>query len=376
MGTTHPKVKLSNPLLFSNFGIATAQIGDNNFGVVTTLGFLFVVDTSLWVNNTLLYSTAIGDLSVVPLGSPVAFVVKQDTNCGVLYVLAITETNHEKLAGLSGGATLEHYHLTATQHTVATQLSSNILTGLLSPTDWTNFNSKQTSALTSSNILVGNASNIASSAVMSGDTTISNTGVVFLKNTGTAGTYDSVTTDAQGRVTAGTNDEWHVLGKTQLTVAANATSIITIPPRTMLRVTCIVTGYSGGGIASLRFGTVAGAVDTGNNYNTRFLRAATGASNSFTDVPTTTTNFLRLASQNIVLGRQYTVNITNYPTVRKMCSISTSSEAGAVGVAPTLDWGQGMYANNTAQIITIQLISTANNLSIGSGFIVEGVNLI
>jgi len=89
MGTTHPKVKLANPLLFSNFGITTAQIGDNNFGVVTTLGFLFVVDTSPWTNNTLLYSTAIGDLSVVPLGSPVAFVVKQDANCGVLYVLAI-----------------------------------------------------------------------------------------------------------------------------------------------------------------------------------------------------------------------------------------------------------------------------------------------
>lgn len=171
------------------------------------------------------------------------------------------------------------------------------------------------------------------------------------------------------------NGGWQILGKTQLAVGANATSIITIPPRTLLRITCIVTGYSGNGIASLRFGTVAGAVDTGNNYNTRYLRAAAGANNNFTDVPNTSTNFLRLASQNSVLGRQYTVNVTNYATKRKMCSVSTSSEAGAVGTAPTLDWGQGMYGNNTAQIITAQLISTANNLSIGSGFIVEGINL-
>lgn len=172
------------------------------------------------------------------------------------------------------------------------------------------------------------------------------------------------------------SDSWQVLGKTQLTVAANATSIITIPPRTLLRITCIVTGYSGGGIASLRFGTTAGAVDSGNNYNTRFIRAAAGAPNSFTNVSTTTTNFLRLASQNIVLGRQYTVNVTNYPTARKMCTIGTASEAGAAGVEPTLDFGQGMYANTTAQIISVQLISTANNLSIGSGFIVEGINLV
>jgi hypothetical protein len=172
------------------------------------------------------------------------------------------------------------------------------------------------------------------------------------------------------------SDGWQILGKTQLTSAANSTSIITIPARTLLRVTCIVTGYSGGGIASLRFGTTAGAVDSGNNYNTRFIRMNSGANNNFTDVPTTSTNFLRLASQTIVLGRQYTVNITNFATVRKMCSISTASEAGAVGTAANLDVGQGMYANTTAQIITVQLISTANNLSIGSGFIVEGINLV
>ena len=89
MGNTHPKVVLANPNVRSNFGIATDQIQDGGFGVVTTIGFLYVVNTAAWVPDSLLYSTVNGDLSVVPLGTPVAFVVKQHANCGVLYVLAI-----------------------------------------------------------------------------------------------------------------------------------------------------------------------------------------------------------------------------------------------------------------------------------------------
>ena len=61
-------------------------------------------------------------------------------------------------------------------------------------------------ALTSANLLVGNASNIASSVVLSGDATLSNTGVLSLANTGAvAGTYTKLTVDAKGRVTGGTN---------------------------------------------------------------------------------------------------------------------------------------------------------------------------
>jgi hypothetical protein len=144
----------------------------------------------------------------------------------------------------------------------------------------------------------------------------------------------------------------------------------------LLRLTAIVTGYSGNGIASFRFGGTAGAVDSGNNYNTRFLRINSGASNNFTDVSTTSTSYLRMASQAVVLGRQYVANVTNFTTKRKMVSINTATEAGAVGTAANIDVGQGMWANTTQEIVSVQLISTANNLSIGSGFIVEGMNLV
>jgi phage-related tail fiber protein len=76
--------------------------------------------------------------------------------------------------------------------------------GALTPTDWTSFNSKMTSSLTSANIWVGNSGGAATAVAMTGDTSINNTGLVTLATTGvTAGTYGKVTVDAKGRVTAG-----------------------------------------------------------------------------------------------------------------------------------------------------------------------------
>ena len=61
-------------------------------------------------------------------------------------------------------------------------------------------------ALTAANIWVGNSSNQANAVALSGDATISNAGVLTLANSGvTTGTYHSVTVDAKGRVTGGTN---------------------------------------------------------------------------------------------------------------------------------------------------------------------------
>ncbi len=69
----------------------------------------------------------------------------------------------------------------------------------------TQLNAKQTTTLNSGNILVGNAGNVAAGVALSGDAVLANTGALTLKNTGVSGTYNSVTTDAQGRVTSGTN---------------------------------------------------------------------------------------------------------------------------------------------------------------------------
>ena len=62
------------------------------------------------------------------------------------------------------------------------------------------------SSLTDTQFWVGNGSGQAAAVAMSGDATLANDGTLTLATSGaTAGTYKSVTVDAKGRVTAGTN---------------------------------------------------------------------------------------------------------------------------------------------------------------------------
>ena len=60
-----------------------------------------------------------------------------------------------------------------------------------------------TATLNTAKIWVGDGTNKAQEQVMSGDATLAASGVLSLKNTGTAGSYYKVTTDAQGRVASG-----------------------------------------------------------------------------------------------------------------------------------------------------------------------------
>jgi hypothetical protein len=60
--------------------------------------------------------------------------------------------------------------------------------------------------ITAGQVLVGNASNVPTATAVSGDATLSSSGALTLANSGVAaGTYRSVTVDAKGRATAGTN---------------------------------------------------------------------------------------------------------------------------------------------------------------------------
>jgi hypothetical protein len=104
----------------------------------------------------------------------------------------------------------------------------------------TQLNAKASSTLSSGYFLVGNGSNVATGVAMSGDATITNAGVISLKNTGTAGTYTSVTTDAQGRVTSGSS----TAAVTSITATAPvAITASTTPVISMAAATTSVNGY-------------------------------------------------------------------------------------------------------------------------------------
>lgn len=96
----------------------------------------------------------------------------------------------------------------SSQVTNSSSVSGAFVTDAL---NWLDTNKLGTS-LTSANIIVGNASNVATAVAMSGDATISNTGAVTLANSGVIqATYGSATlvpvfaVDSKGRVTSVTN---------------------------------------------------------------------------------------------------------------------------------------------------------------------------
>ena len=77
-----------------------------------------------------------------------------------------------------------------------------------------------TSKLQAANILVGDVSDLASPVSVSGDATLSESGVLELADVGTPGTYTKVTTDDKGRVTSGTS-----IGASDLPTGIDATKI-------------------------------------------------------------------------------------------------------------------------------------------------------
>jgi hypothetical protein len=92
---------------------------------------------------------------------------------------------------------------------IAQAQSSASQNGYLSSADWSTFNSKLTSSLTSADIFVGNGSNVATATALSGDATLNNTGVLTLStvnsNVGSFGSSTSIpsfTVNAKGLITA------------------------------------------------------------------------------------------------------------------------------------------------------------------------------
>lgn len=102
-------------------------------------------------------------------------------------------------APLQGGG-----NLTADRTLSIPQATSSV-DGYLFHTDWTTFNSKLTSLLSSANIFVGNGSNVAVGVPLSGDASLSTAGALtFNTVNGNVGTFTNIqlTVNAKGLITA------------------------------------------------------------------------------------------------------------------------------------------------------------------------------
>ncbi|MGZ3771812.1 MAG: tail fiber domain-containing protein, partial [Bdellovibrio sp.] len=155
------------------------------------------------------------------------------SGAGVAALNGLT-SNTQTFAVPGTSGTAPAWSSSGSTHTLNIPMASGagVTAGLLAKTDYDAFNSKlgtstnfsgdvsgaynstsvdkikgtvvSASAPTSSQFLVYDGTTQYTPVSMSGDATMSTAGAVTLKNTGTAGTYTKVTTDAQGRVTSGT----------------------------------------------------------------------------------------------------------------------------------------------------------------------------
>lgn len=185
------------------------------------------------------------------IASPAAGLQVYDTDLNSLYfyngtswqALGASGSGVISLNGLTGAQTFANgftgttpaFSPAGSVHTLNIPMASaaSVTAGLISKTDYDSFNTKlgsttahsgdvsgtyntmsvdkikgtavSAAASATGQFLVYNGTTQYAPVLMSGDATMTNAGVVSLKATGSANTYRSVTTDAQGRVSAGSN---------------------------------------------------------------------------------------------------------------------------------------------------------------------------
>ncbi len=206
-------------------------------GIVTTTPADYVL---LKNGSGKLTGSTINDLADVNIASPLNGSVLKYDSATSKWIVGVDNSGGGAYTGPINKAVITDGTTGALTNSTTTAAELGFVSGVTSSIQ-TQLNAKQSTTLTSGNILVGSAGNLATGVAMSGDATIANTGAITLKNTGTAGTYTSVTTDAQGRVTAGTNPA--VVASITATAPVTIGGTASAPIVSMAAATTAVNGY-------------------------------------------------------------------------------------------------------------------------------------
>lgn len=221
--------------------------------------------------------------------------------------------------------------------TVNIATASGSQNGLLSSTDWNTFNNKQTASLANGKIWIGDATGFAAAQTLSGDATISNSGVLTLANSGvTAGNYgvadkvSTITVDSKGRLT--------VAGETSIQIAESQVT----------------------GLTSHIDGKVASVSGTNGNIS------STGGTNPILDLVDAGTSGTYYKVTTDAKGR----------VVSGVSSISTSDlsnvNAGTASSGDVLQFDGSKWVNVPAT--TIQGVLAVDNVSSGTTLTLTGAH--
>ena len=198
----------TNPTTLTGYGITDAQPLDADLtaiaGLAGTTGFLKKTAADSWTLDTSTYITGNQNISVTGdvTGSGSTSISLSLINSGVTAgtYKSVTVDAKGRVTGGTNPTTLSGYGITDAQ---ALDADLTAIAGLAGTTGFLKKTAADSWTLDTSTYITGNQSiSVTGDATGSGSTSISLT----LANSGaTAGTYKSVTVDAKGRVTAGTN---------------------------------------------------------------------------------------------------------------------------------------------------------------------------
>lgn len=135
-----------------------------------------------------------------------------------------------------------------------------------------------------------------------------------------------------------------------------------------------VTFYGSSDTISVRFGTSATAVDSGNNYNYRWGTMAAGGStwaSSRDSTADSNNSLIKMAAQDTTLSREINFSISNTSNKTKEMQMQAATETAGTSTLPSLDLGQGQWFNTAGQIASFQVL-TAGGATFGGSIAFYG----
>ena len=202
----------------ATLGIVTEPIANNGEGFVTTEGLVRGLNTSAWLEGDVIYLNSVdGGLTNVQQVYP-------NHNVTIGYVVRSHAVNGSIYVKVNNGYELEELH-----NVVFTSLASNDLLKY-DGAKWVNTVSAAKADTLTTARTISLSGDATGSVSFNGSANVSI--ATTLANVATAGTYKSVTVDAKGRVTAGTNPTtlagYNITDAVPLAGGVTITSAITI----------------------------------------------------------------------------------------------------------------------------------------------------